>query len=466
MNRWYRYQALEGRFSGAPSGRPPELRRRAFDAVLSEREAQRQVRAEDRRRRILGLLLTTGVALLAHAGLLLPLFTFWLLPPHEAVQRTRVQWVSMGKSPWHTQRRWRAEEGAAREPRRREREETPRDEPDPPGQIVALPRSTDERPDHADYVADSNHKTDRETRSRHPSQDYLNPTHKPQVGLDEQRHQPLEGGDKAALQGQHAGEPGGPEGPGVARDGTSGLDRKSGEGAPRFALELPRQRERDALDLPESESGTRRNRPRQEAIETENDRLTLSMGRSESEGALRGDGTDAEPGVGMRGGSGDEERLPSLAELTPSLVEVERLSGMPANDYLPEVETDAETRLNAWRWKHSTFFYRVKQRLNREWRGGEVYRRHDPTRQIYGTQPLITVLRVTIDRQGNVVEVNVASPSGADFWDDEALRAMTAAAPFSNPPEGLFGGRDTFTFDFGFAIEHNRWHIDLDWRPY
>src|SRR5690606_12539347 len=122
--------------------------------------------------------------------------------------------------------------------------------------------------------------------------------------------------------------------------------------------------------------------------------------------------------------------------------------------------------LNAWRWKHATFFDRLKKGVNRHWRGVEVYTRHDPTRHTYGTKSLLTWLSVTIDKNGNVTDIDVLEQSGADFLDEEAIRTMRAAAPFVNPPDALFGKDDTFTFRFGFEIRNEWNHVDLDWRPY
>ena len=55
----------------------------------------------------------------------------------------------------------------------------------------------------------------------------------------------------------------------------------------------------------------------------------------------------------------------------------------------------------------------------------------------------------------------------AGHLDDEALRAFKAAGPFPNPPPGLFGDRETFTFHFGFAVEFDQGlSMDMNWRPY
>jgi TonB family protein len=49
----------------------------------------------------------------------------------------------------------------------------------------------------------------------------------------------------------------------------------------------------------------------------------------------------------------------------------------------------------------------------------------------------MTVLMVRLDDQGKIVKIEVERESGAPHLDEEAERAMRAAAPFPNLPEGL-----------------------------
>lgn len=412
-------------------------------------------------------MLTAIVAALAHVAVLLPALGYWMGSRGGEVTRTEVRTVALPKGVWQQNRTGPKLEHKDAPPRPEERKEKKREEEErmPEGQLVSLPRSRDEAPEKADYVAQDNHRAARETRSRHQTQFYDNATHKPQVGAEEEREVVDESDTEAHVARGDDARPGGPGGRGRAMTGDEGTDTDSGAGAPKLALEIPRQAARDALALKESEDGQVANQERREAIESSTDRFEVSLGMRRDESQRPGDGLGQNGTQGMQGGSG-AEGLPSLAQLTPSLTELERISGMPANDSLDEVETDAETRLNAWRWKHATFFDRLKKGVNRHWRGVEVYVRHDPTRQTYGTKRLLTWLSVTIDKDGNVTDIDVLEQSGADFLDEEAIRTMRAAAPFVNPPPALFGGKDTFTFRFGFEIRNEWRHVDLDWRPY
>lgn len=90
---------------------------------------------------------------------------------------------------------------------------------------------------------------------------------------------------------------------------------------------------------------------------------------------------------------------------------------------------------------------------------------NDPAGRIYGFEDRMTVVQVTLDRAGNVLDVNVAEASGAFVLDEEAVRAFKDAGPFGNPPPQLFKGEEKFSFLFGFNVAYNRQNFDLNWRP-
>jgi len=89
-----------------------------------------------------------------------------------------------------------------------------------------------------------------------------------------------------------------------------------------------------------------------------------------------------------------------------------------------------------------------------EWQPAQVYRRHDPTGKIYGFRRRLTVLKVTLDKDGAVKKVLLNRPCGLSFLDDEAVRAFKAAGPFHNPPSRLVDSKtNTIVFSFGFLFE-------------
>jgi TonB family protein len=376
-----------------------------------------------------------------------------------AAQHTRVEWVLR-------------ERPAAAEPMRTPpRPETPREpeEPEEPrGQVVTLPAQNIERPESAEYLAQDDQRVERETRARLTGiADKA--TRAARVAMASAPRRPndlsptspdsLVVGGVAAVgkDGQRAAAA-----PGAATRNAGRDD--GGGGAPQARLEIPRLSPRLALALPLSPTGRLSSGETRPLVDGRGDNLRFSMGRLWPSSSLRvsGDGTRSAEGDGARaaGEGGAGPFVPGALSLST----LEALSGLPANDDL-EVEEGDETALNALSYKHAPFFQRVADQIRREWQGGDILPRVDPTGQTYGSDDRVTVVSVTIDVDGNIVDLAVKEPSGAAPLDDEAVRSTRVAGPFSHPPSALFRGRERFTFTFGFHIAFRRSRLDLDWRP-
>jgi len=52
-----------------------------------------------------------------------------------------------------------------------------------------------------------------------------------------------------------------------------------------------------------------------------------------------------------------------------------------------------------------------------------------------------------------VRKLELARSCGLSFLDDEAMRALNAAGPFPNPPEGMKDQAGLIHIKFGFALE-------------
>jgi TonB family protein len=129
------------------------------------------------------------------------------------------------------------------------------------------------------------------------------------------------------------------------------------------------------------------------------------------------------------------------------------LSPYASDDHLAHIDREGETNLlNTVPYRYAGFFERVKEAVRRQWDPNRPYRLRDPSGELFGHKDRLTVLSVTLDPRGYVLETRVSSKSGLKFLDDEAVRAMTAASPFLNPPEGLVGSDGTIRFEFGFAF--------------
>ncbi|MFH1808844.1 MAG: energy transducer TonB [Pseudomonadota bacterium] len=424
-------------------------------------ERRREQKARDRS----GLLLALAVSLLAHLALLPPLLHLFRQGDDSFTRREAVRLVSIRRSDWQRHRSLKSE--AMPSPAAEPRQDPPpkkdqHDDPEAPGQVVALPPpEKSERPDQARYASEYDRRVERETRSRYQTPDFLNPTHRPQVGDPQKRDTPSASEPNKAPMIVQAEQAGGPEGPGRQPDGRGQAPDQNGGGRAAAELSLPRLEQRDALALrTDPSTGSMRNRSYSEALNGLDQRLALRLGPLQQ----RGQGERLAPGPeGQQGGSGQQG--PGVAALMPDLRTLERLSGAPANDHLRDVEDDEATFLSTWQWKHAPFFNRVADGIRREWRPGPEIARRDPTGNIYGFQDRYTQLRVTINRTGAIQGIVVSESCGVDFLDREAVGAFQRAQPFSNPPSRLFASGETYTFQFGFNVDFQTSPmVQFNWR--
>lgn len=160
---------------------------------------------------------------------------------------------------------------------------------------------------------------------------------------------------------------------------------------------------------------------------------------------------------------GTEVTEPRLEELLPNF-ESEQLAAAMAPgpdgavgdgsiDYLRDVSEDERTLLNRRRVSYADFYERIKLGVVAHWNPISVYRRRDPSGRIYGVEDRLTVLNVTLRGDGTLAKLYVERSSGLDFLDEEAVRAMNAAVPFPNPPEGLKDLNGQVNFRFAFQVD-------------
>ncbi|MEZ4460392.1 MAG: TonB family protein [bacterium] len=122
-------------------------------------------------------------------------------------------------------------------------------------------------------------------------------------------------------------------------------------------------------------------------------------------------------------------------------------------DYLRDVDEGDKTLLNRKESRYAAFFDRVKLQIKDEWSPVSEYRKRDPYGNVFGVKDRYSQVRVTLNGDGTVRQLYMARPSGLEFFDDEAVRSIRAAAPFHNPPEGLKDDDGLVHFTFGFYFE-------------
>lgn len=134
------------------------------------------------------------------------------------------------------------------------------------------------------------------------------------------------------------------------------------------------------------------------------------------------------------------------------------------DDYLPGLRHEGDSDvLNSLPYKYAGFFERLKGRVRPNWNPNGVYAMNDPTGQRYPHKDRTTVLSVILDQEGKVLEARVIQSCGLTFLDNEAVRAMRAGAPFTNPPEGLVDADGRVRFTFGFSLLNSASN-ELFWR--
>jgi protein TonB len=125
-------------------------------------------------------------------------------------------------------------------------------------------------------------------------------------------------------------------------------------------------------------------------------------------------------------------------------------------DYLKDVQTANETLLTTREFVYYTFYERIRVQLNQYWSGkvrDKLTRMFKEGRSIASTDDRITKLLITMDKNGNIVKVQVLGPSGVRDLDEAAIEAFQAAAPFPHPPKGLVESDGTIKVRWDFVLE-------------
>jgi TonB family protein len=175
-------------------------------------------------------------------------------------------------------------------------------------------------------------------------------------------------------------------------------------------------------------------RPGRDRLPGEGDRLTLP-------------GAPGDPSRALRSAGSPEEAL------RPSPEVLERIAGGPMMA-MEGVEEGESTILNAREFKYATYFNRVYRGIGAQWDPERAYQLRDPALSLYPIQDRRTVVYLKLDENGAVKELRLVKGSGLGFLDQEAMRAIRAAAPFPNPPAAIVHdgeidyGQIVFTYSF------------------
>lgn len=118
------------------------------------------------------------------------------------------------------------------------------------------------------------------------------------------------------------------------------------------------------------------------------------------------------------------------------LKEMERehktIAAISPRNYLPEVSFGDETLLNTREFAYSSFYVRIKRQIEMNWSPRHLISEGTARRDQW-----TTVVQFVLTKHGEIANLRMIQPSGSPALDEEALRAIKAAAPFLNPPTDL-----------------------------
>lgn len=406
-----------------------------------------------------------SAAALLHGLVIWPLFADFVGAKKETKESTQVRSVSLSPASFDQNRRVDIDIKKTPPPPKEEEVKKPKDTPKPPGQVVKIARpKVEQRPDKADFASEFNAKTDKETRARQDAALPLNVTAAPKVGAKKKVQQKPAQKMAALIDKSRAADGKPTDKVGQGRAGK--IVKESQEDSRSFVFQFARQRSRPFLDIDLQKDAALSQEPPKEELQSKDDETKIAMGAKNPEAPASESGRAGNiVGENLESGGGGEG-LPNLAALTPTMSELVDVIGMPARNHLPDLESADSTSLNSWRWQHAPFFNRIRDALYRVWDPHTAISKNDPMAYSVNHQTRQTVLRVTIDLEGNVTDILVESPSGAGYLDREAQRAFREGGPFPNPPRGLFEGGERFSFLFGFSVDGSRSEVDFNWKPY
>jgi TonB family protein len=261
----------------------------------------------------------------------------------------------------------------------------------------------------------------------------------------------------------------------LARSLESQPEKKKRERVTEFSL-VPGGNPLASAELPEAGPKTEVSSPPDAKVEDTSPKAKPGPARDKTE-TVNGsrEGADVEEGQTDQPGSGDDSlvvaddgelegagtaaggRPDPLSMLGGSTSMLDQTFGRPvaSSDRMRDVDDDATNLLDSKRHLFGSFFNRLRDRVSENWRPEKVHQAADPNGTRFGDTSRMTVLMVRLDENGKILKIEVERESGAPHLDEEAERAMRAAAPFPNLPEGLADEHGHVDFRFGFILDFN-----------
>ena len=148
---------------------------------------------------------------------------------------------------------------------------------------------------------------------------------------------------------------------------------------------------------------------------------------------------------------------PGLSGMRESLRETFGQRG--SLDHFEEIDEGAETLLNTRRNRFASFFNRVREAIAQHWHPEVIHAARDPYGKVYGNKTRVTRLHIELAPDGSLRRIGIDTPAGISYLDEEAIRAVRAAQPFTNPPAQLVDpktGKIEFSFSFILLLDGSK----------
>jgi TonB family protein len=170
--------------------------------------------------------------------------------------------------------------------------------------------------------------------------------------------------------------------------------------------------------------------------------------------------------------------LPSLSALKPQMRMAPTPPDQPgdagdgqaesrSDDYLKDVEVGLQTMLSTREFVYYSYYNRIKERIRQHWEPNireKVKMIFRQGRSIASTKDHVTQVVITLNKEGELIGVDIITPSGVEALDSAAVEAFRAAQPFPNPPKGLIDEDGTIKIRWDFVLEASSYQPELKTR--
>ena len=133
------------------------------------------------------------------------------------------------------------------------------------------------------------------------------------------------------------------------------------------------------------------------------------------------------------------------------------------SDFLKDTPPSLQTMLSTREFVYYSYYQRIQNQIRQYWEPSireKVRRIFASGRTIASERDHTTRVIIVLDREGNLIKVQVVGESGVKDLDDAAVEAFRAAAPFPNPPKGMTDKDGTIRVNWDFVIEANNFNFD------